>query len=274
MLAGLDPTSLEHLADALTTGRLRPPFADAALRRLLAAEQVPVVHRELTELAAKGFQPQQVAILLHEIAAERQDHQRQDDRLELVWSGPPAPGPDLRDTAAVVRGLCRAATRNVLVANFAFDKPHNEEQATRPRALWQPLADLMAADPAMHVRMIVNIGADDNNKTDRSGRPLDLVAEFIKTFRKFLWPGPRLPELYYDPRALHMDRRQRAIMHAKCIVVDETTLFLSSANFTHAAQERNIEAGLVIERPVLARQITAQFGALISVGALLPLKTD
>ena len=57
---------------------------------------------------------------LRSIAADRHAWRRQGDRLELVWSGPPAPGPDLSDTATVVRTLCRSAERSVLVGGGGF----------------------------------------------------------------------------------------------------------------------------------------------------------
>ena len=37
-------------------------------------------------------------------------------------------------------------------------------------------------------------------------------------------------------------------MHAKCVVADSRHVFVSSANFTEAAQERNVEIGLLLIR--------------------------
>ncbi|TMQ33925.1 MAG: hypothetical protein E6K70_10465 [Planctomycetota bacterium] len=65
-------------------------------------------------------------------------------------------------------------------------------------------------------------------------------------FRNREWPkDSRLPEVYFDPRSLALDPKKRACMHAKCIVIDRKTVFVSSANFTEAAQERNLEVGLL-----------------------------
>jgi phosphatidylserine/phosphatidylglycerophosphate/cardiolipin synthase-like enzyme len=46
--------------------------------------------------------------------------------------------------------------------------------------------------------------------------------------------------------------RPRAVWPAKCIVLDDARLFVTSANFTEAAPERSIEAGLLIDDPSLA----------------------
>jgi phosphatidylserine/phosphatidylglycerophosphate/cardiolipin synthase-like enzyme len=85
----------------------------------------------------------------------------------------------------------------------------------------------------------------------------------------YLWPGKRLPDLYYDPRSLHDDPGQRAILHAKCVIIDDAQVFLTSANFTQAGQQRNLEAGLLMHDPALARDLTAQFDALARASALL-----
>lgn len=64
--------------------------------------------------------------------------------------------------------------------------------------------------------------------------------------------GP-LPELYYDPRSLQTGDA-RASLHAKCVSVDGERALITSANFTDAAQRKNIEADVVIShRPTVAR---------------------
>ena len=53
------------------------------------------------------------------------------------------------------------------------------------------------------------------------------------------WPfGEPRPRLYYDKRALSPGPPYSSL-HAKCVVVDGARAFVSSANFTQRAQERN-----------------------------------
>ena len=51
-------------------------------------------------------------------------------------------------------------------------------------------------------------------------------------------------------------------------MVDAERLFISSANFTEAAQERNIEIGLLLNSPVLAGRVSEFFEGLIQTGFL------
>jgi phosphatidylserine/phosphatidylglycerophosphate/cardiolipin synthase-like enzyme len=54
--------------------------------------------------------------------------------------------------------------------------------------------------------------------------------------------------------------------------VDGVTAFITSANFTESAHERNIELGvLFLENPRVARSIRSKFESLIQNGFLKPL---
>jgi phosphatidylserine/phosphatidylglycerophosphate/cardiolipin synthase-like enzyme len=57
-----------------------------------------------------------------------------------------------------------------------------------------------------------------------------------------------MPEVYYDPRSLETDGAQRSSLHAKCVVVDRSVAFISSANFTEAAQKRYRDMGITPRR--------------------------
>jgi phosphatidylserine/phosphatidylglycerophosphate/cardiolipin synthase-like enzyme len=98
-----------------------------------------------------------------------------------------------------------------------------------------------------------------------------LVRRFADRFRTSQWPADRpLPEVYYDPRSLEIDPHEKSALHAKCIVIDAHKLFISSANFTEAAQERNIEVGLLIHSASLAAALSGYFDALLGQRHLLP----
>jgi phosphatidylserine/phosphatidylglycerophosphate/cardiolipin synthase-like enzyme len=100
-----------------------------------------------------------------------------------------------------------------------------------------------------------------------------VVARFAQNFVENEWLGKRLPQVYYDPRSVAPVGRTRSALHAKCVVIDGQVALVTSANFTEAAQERNIEVGLLVHSPVIASQVEEHFRALIRGGYLerLPL---
>jgi superfamily I DNA/RNA helicase len=59
------------------------------------------------------------------------------------------------------------------------------------------------------------------------------------------------------------------LLHSKCVVVDERTAFITSANFTHNGQARNIETGVLIEDEKFAGELAGHWHTLIGAGLLL-----
>jgi phosphatidylserine/phosphatidylglycerophosphate/cardiolipin synthase-like enzyme len=251
----LSASGLDTLADALAAGRLQPPFTTVAVQRIAAGPDAPAVAAELDRLALNGVEPAELAYLLRAIGAERRAGQRITDRIELVWSGPEHSGTASRDTGVVVRELFSSARSTVSLVGFAI---HNG------RTVFRALAENMAANPVLAVRMFINIRRPHHDQRAAD----DIVAEYVTTFVQREWPGERLPDLFYDPRALSPDAGPRASLHAKCLVVDHRVSFITSANFTEAAQDRNIEAGVLINDPQLAGRVERQLESLVESGTL------
>lgn len=251
----LGDRGLRNIAGALGAGRLMPTYETLAGRRACGEGEVAdAVAAELARLAAQGWTPTQLAILVGAMADARQSvHARQ--TIDLVWTGPELEGAPSRDTSVVVDELFGSVQRSVLVAGYVV---------CDGRRIFETLARRMDEDPDLGVQMFLNI---ERKPTDTS-LASDIVARFVERFREREWPGKRLPQLYYDPRALELDPSRRASLHAKCIVIDGRVSFVSSANFTEAALVRNIEAGVRIESEAFADHLQRHFDGLVNAGAM------
>jgi phosphatidylserine/phosphatidylglycerophosphate/cardiolipin synthase-like enzyme len=53
------------------------------------------------------------------------------------------------------------------------------------------------------------------------------------------------------------------------VVVDKSVAFISSANFTEAAQKRNIEIGVLVRSDSFAERLESHFDALLASGVVL-----
>ena len=64
------------------------------------------------------------------------------------------------------------------------------------------------------------------------------------------------------------------MLHAKAVVVDDEVVFVTSANLTEAALDRNFELGLLVRDRGLALTVSSHFHALIERGLLrlLPMR--
>ena len=52
---------------------------------------------------------------------------------------------------------------------------------------------------------------------------------------------------------------ERPSLHAKCLIIDRREALITSANFTEAAQQRNVEVGVVIRHEPLAERSASYF---------------
>jgi phosphatidylserine/phosphatidylglycerophosphate/cardiolipin synthase-like enzyme len=253
----LTTEDLTQLANALRSGRLAPPFTSLLLRRYLPENLAGRVAIELQQRISDGMEPQHLATNMETLSDDRRQRPVAEDLIELVWTGPEAPGIVNRDTGVVVREMFQSAKESVMVAGYAI---------YHGQLLFKELAERMDLMPELHVQMFLDIQRRLHDESSSS----QIVRAFAQRFAEKEWPGRRLPKLYYDPRSLETDHATRASLHAKCVVVDKTKAFVTSANFTEAAQKRNIEVGVLIRSRRFAEQLAEHFEVLAAQGALLP----
>jgi phosphatidylserine/phosphatidylglycerophosphate/cardiolipin synthase-like enzyme len=190
---------------------------------VVSPEYVAGTSADLQSLAEAGFAPAQIGLLIESIVADRRSRSHADDLIDLVTTGPEAPGVNNRDTAVVVRELFAHAEHSVLLVGYAV---------YQGQQVFRALADRMVERPGLEVRLSLDIkrGPGDTTAADQ------IVRRFAHDFRTTMWPKDRPPPaVFYDPRSLSQDKQKRTALHAKCVVVDRQVVFVSSANFTEAA---------------------------------------
>jgi len=233
----------KRLAQALDTGQMAVPYSSYTLQMILGHPN-PQVLAALEGLADLGVVDRGAA---HWIRALDQTLGATPSP-DLVWSGPEVPGVPARDTRAVYEELFTSATRSLWAVSYAyFDGPR----------VFDLLARRMEALPELRVTLLLNIHRGQND-TSTAG---DIVRRFANRFWSEDWPGSIRPSVFYDPRSV--DPEVRGVLHAKAVVADEARAFITSANFTAAAQDDNIELGLHVRHRPLALAVVRHLQGLI-----------
>ena len=96
------------------------------------------------------------------------------------------------------------------------------------------------------------------------------MRRFAERFWKTDWPGSSRPNVFYDPRALDPEG-PGGVLHAKAVVADDEAVFVTLANLTEAALDRNIELGVLIRDRAFALTVGGYFRSLIDRDLLKPL---
>jgi phosphatidylserine/phosphatidylglycerophosphate/cardiolipin synthase-like enzyme len=254
----LSTEDLKQLADALRSGWIAPPFTSFMLRNFVPDAVAGSVAADLLAATEAGFSPVQLSEVVQVLASDRGQRASAEGSIDLVWTGPDVPGIVNRDTGVVVREMFRSAKQSVLLAGYAV---------YQGQVVFKVLAEQMDHDPQLRVQMFLDVPRPWTDPTSSS----ELVRRFSEAFKNSQWPGQRFPEVFYDPRSLETDHERRASLHAKCIIVDNEQAFVTSANFTTAAQQKNIEVGVLIRSRSFAARLSSHFQALAAAGLLVPL---
>lgn len=255
--SGLSNTDLQTLIASLRSQRVVAPYSELQVSRIVPSGWSGVVVAGLNELDLLGLTPEQVAAVLELLVRDRQERKLPEPPIDLVTTGPETQGITNRDTSVVVRELFAHAQECVLVVGYAV---------YQGQRVFETLAKRMEESPELDVQFFLDISRPDGDTTASD----IVVSRFTQRFRQSQWPvGCRLPEVYYDPRSISDEEPVRSSLHAKCVVVDRKHVFVSSANFTEAGQERNIEVGLSIKSPWLAERLIRHFRLLHEHGLVV-----
>lgn len=232
--------------------------ADASddVGRVLARVNQPKARDQLAELleAWRSEQPElsgpAVAWSLRAAATTDAWH-RARQQVELVWTGPAPHGTTLRRTDQALLEMIRGATKRITIVTFAAYKVPEIHSAL-----------LAAGDRGVEMTFIVESPDSSDGKVDFDPLPA-LGAYLAKNARAYVWP--------LDQRARDLEGRH-GTLHAKCAVVDDARLLISSANFTGDAMLLNLELGILIEGGELPRRVSEHLETLRSRGVLSPIE--
>jgi len=244
----------DRLVSALESGLLGPSPTLASLRSVLGdREDAEDLVASLLALGRLGISGPAAAAWFRTLERATARVRKPD----IVWSGPEVPGLHARDTRRVYEELLGSAERSIWASTYAF--------FDGPKA-FEVLARRMETTPALRVTLLLNIQRKRGDTTASE----ELVRRFADRFWKTDWPGSSRPIVFYDPRALDPEG-PGGVLHAKAVVADDEAVFVTSANLTEAALDRNIELGVLIRDRAFALTIGGYFQNLIDRALLKPL---
>jgi len=251
--------SIKALRDSLCDGVLSYGLSRGEVERITGAVNQHVMEY-LQSLTDEGFRPKQICRILEAILTGREISSPLSHILDLVISGPDVQGLPMADTLATMHTLASAATKSVILVGYAI---------VNGKVIFKQLAARMDEYRDLDVKFLLNVPRHPTNTSE----PNLIALKFAHDFRDREWPGERLPEIYFDPRSLETDSSKRASLHAKCVIVDRREALVTSANFTDAARNRNIEVGLCLRQSDVVHRLAVYFEALIAKKILQKIPT-
>lgn len=240
VVSQLPPEKLRAIAN-----RLRGTDPDKAAGALSGVLNTPasaaVVDRLVDTWRAHDVSPDELASML--LAAGHVLTQvRRRQSTELVWTGPTTPIVSARRTEQALLQVINAAEHTLFMTSFvAYDV------STIVRAL------NAAADRGVTVSMLLELSRKHGGS---------IVFDVIGKMR-MLVSGAKL-YAWRDKTAPFSEGR----VHAKVAVADGTLCFITSANLTGYAMDRNMEAGVLITGGHIPRLLNDHLQALVTLNVI------
>lgn len=154
-----------------------------------------------------------------------------DEKIELVWTGPTTSSVSTRQTEQALLQVINASKTEVFITSFvAYD-------------ISTIVSSLNAAvDRGVTVSMLLELSQSDGGSIDIN--VIGKMKTLVPSARLFAWREKS-------------ERFQNGRVHAKVAVADDQICFITSANLTGFAMERNMEAGVLIrggQIPVMLKE--------------------
>lgn len=255
ILQKISTSKLKALSASLQDGALSLGLSLLTINQVVG-KQSENLFNYFSTLQKIGLSNKHIALIINSIIETRNNSLDPEKILDAILSGPDLPGIPVSDTSATVQSLIEEAQNEILIIGYVV---------YQGKRIFERLSEKMKQNPNLRVTFCLDIARRNSD----SSFDHEIVNRFVKEFKQYQWPWEPTPKIYYDPRSLLLNNRQRSSLHAKCVIADRKITFVTSANFTEAAQERNIELGILVRYQPLSERIVSYFEGLQNQNLLI-----
>jgi len=227
-------SKIESLGSVERFALVKPAFGPNADKSMIG--RLEAAWRE-----AKQVRPSELAAALRGASATAAIHGRRGS-VELVWTGPSTGMVPVRHTEQVLCEVIESARNRLFVVSFVAFEVSSIIKALQDAAGRQVQVDILM-----------------ESSTDRGGK---VTVNSFKTMKTavpsanlYVWRVGSGKKDVFD---------FTGAVHAKCAVSDGKLAFITSANLTTAAMERNMELGVLVRGGHLPEELHRHLEALVA----------
>lgn len=162
---------------------------------------------------------------------------------ELVWTGPAPAGTATRQTEQVMLEVIRGARERLFLTSFV---------AYRVDRIVTALNE--AADRGVDVKILLE--SPEGKGGNLSVDSVSLMREVLPRARFYAWQN-------------RSEEFAGGSVHAKVAVADDRLAFITSANLTGYAMERNMEAGVLLRGGEHPRKLAEYLESMVTTGVIV-----
>jgi phosphatidylserine/phosphatidylglycerophosphate/cardiolipin synthase-like enzyme len=236
----VSPEKVQSIASKIR--ETTPDLAAAALSGVVGTSAASGMLNELVESwrLANVSAEELAAMLLASSHTVRQAAAEQS--IELVWTGPTTPFMSARRTEQALLQVINAAQHKLFITSFVVYDVSGIVKALN-----------LAIDRGVNVSMLLELSQDQGGNVSIDG--IGKMRSVVPQAQVYVWREKAVP--FSD-----------GSVHAKVAVADGTICFITSANLTGYAMEKNMEAGVLISGGNVPRQLSEHLQSMVDTRIL------
>ena len=169
------------------------------------------------------------------------------ESIDLVWTGPKSRLIPTRKTEQVICEVIEQASQHLFIVSYVFYKAVSIVAALNE-----------ASARGVSIRVLLESSKEHGGAI--AGDGLSAMHEAVPDAQLYIW----------DPvEKSRISGSLTAAVHAKCAVADERIAFITSANLTSAAMERNMELGVLVRGGIAPSRLHSHLNALVDAGTIV-----
>lgn len=162
------------------------------------------------------------------------------EAVEMVWTGPFTSLVASRHTEQVLLEVIGAAKWRLFIVSFVAYDIDSVKKALQE-----------AIGRNVKINILLESSKDHGGKIDIDS--IDAFKKAIPSANIYVWKSKSKPSHQWN-----------GAVHAKCAVADGSLAFITSANLTRAAMEKNMELGVLVRGGNLPEKLELHLGAMVS----------
>jgi len=237
----LHPDTVEAIAFKIAKLASQEDFSKIKKSLPVGLEKEMVASLEKAWNLSPEFKPLELAAALRGASATAKLLDNQ-ETIELVWTGPRTELIASRHTEQVLLEVVSSAKYRLFIVSFVTYDIDSVVKAVQK-----------SIDMGVQVDILLESSKSHGGKVD---------IDSIKSFKKIL-PAANIYGWTNKSKT-----EWKGSVHAKCVVADDQLAFITSANLTGFAMEKNMELGVLVRGGNLPNRLDRHLNALITAGII------
>jgi phosphatidylserine/phosphatidylglycerophosphate/cardiolipin synthase-like enzyme len=192
---------------------------------------------DTTWKSSKEISPQEVAFALRSASATAIENEKR-GKAEIVWTGPSTDRMPTRHTEQVLCEVIDSTTRELIIVSFVAYEIDSIIKAIRD-----------AIGRNVLITFLLELPSEFGGHVSQNS--IKMMKKLFPSANIYSWSASNTPQ-------------PLGSIHAKCAIADSETAFITSANLTTAAMEKNIELGILVKGGNIPYELKRHFESLIA----------